>query len=178
MAVHAPTIRRAIAIALATLAVGTLAACGSDDDSGTTSGAANAGATSGGGASGYGGAASGSTTPESTTPKTTETGGVAGASATKLTIDAVETSPEQLAWSRRALSSRPGDVTIALSNPSGNQLPHAVEVEGAGVEQESAIIQPGDETSVTAELRPGRYTFYCPVGNHRELGMEGTLTVR
>jgi len=27
------------------------------------------------------------------------------------------------------------------------------------------------------ELKAGRYELYCPVGNHRELGMEGTLSV-
>jgi uncharacterized cupredoxin-like copper-binding protein len=27
------------------------------------------------------------------------------------------------------------------------------------------------------DLKPGKYTFYCPVGDHRAEGMEGTLTV-
>lgn len=158
--------RRWIAIGLTLLAAAALAACGSDDDGGgsATSGSGSAAA------GGYGGGAS-------TAPKT-DTGAVAGAAATQLSIDAVETSPEQLGWSRRALTARAGAVTIALANPSGNQLPHAVEIEGGGVEKESATVQPGDDTDVSAELRPGRYAFYCPVGNHRELGMEGTLTVR
>ena len=34
------------------------------------------------------------------------------------------------------------------------------------------------KTSVTADLKAGTYTFYCPVGNHRAEGMEGTLTVK
>ena len=27
-------------------------------------------------------------------------------------------------------------------------------------------------------IKPGEYTFYCPVGDHRAQGMEGKLTVR
>jgi uncharacterized cupredoxin-like copper-binding protein len=27
-------------------------------------------------------------------------------------------------------------------------------------------------------LEPGEYKFYCPVGNHEQAGMVGTLTVR
>ncbi len=34
------------------------------------------------------------------------------------------------------------------------------------------------KTSVSAELAPGTYTFYCTVPGHREAGMEGTLTVK
>jgi uncharacterized cupredoxin-like copper-binding protein len=168
MAAHAPTIRRWTAIGLTLLAAGGLAACGSsDDDNGSTS----SGATSGGAAAGggYGGGAT-------TMPKTTAAAG--GGGATNLALAADELGADRLAFSRSDLSATAGRVTIALDNPSGNQLPHAVEVEGNGVEQESEIVQPGNDASVTAQLRPGRYTFYCPVGNHRELGMEGTLTVR
>jgi plastocyanin len=65
-------------------------------------------------------------------------------------------------------------VTIKLVNES--DIPHAVEVEGNGVEEESETIT-GSETELTVDLEAGEYTFYCPVGDHREQGMEGTLTV-
>ena len=35
----------------------------------------------------------------------------------------------------------------------------------------------GGKASVTADLEAGTYEFYCPVGNHKDGGMEGTLTV-
>ena len=67
-----------------------------------------------------------------------------------------------------------GSVTIKLVNES--DVPHAVEVEGNGVEEESEQIT-GGETELTVDLEAGEYTFYCPVGQHRQNGMEGTLTV-
>jgi uncharacterized cupredoxin-like copper-binding protein len=82
-----------------------------------------------------------------------------------------------LAFSEPDATVQAGSVTVTLANPSENQLPHAIEVEGNGVEEETETIQPGDEASVTVDLEPGTYEFYCPVGNHREQGMEGTLTV-
>jgi uncharacterized cupredoxin-like copper-binding protein len=27
-------------------------------------------------------------------------------------------------------------------------------------------------------LPPGKYEFYCPVANHKEMGMEGEITVK
>ena len=55
-------------------------------------------------------------------------------------------------------------------------MPHAVEVEGNGVEEESETVT-GGETELSVDLEPGTYTYYCPVGKHRQEGMEGTLTV-
>lgn len=36
----------------------------------------------------------------------------------------------------------------------------------------------GGVSSISVDLRPGTYTFYCTLPGHREGGMEGTLTVR
>jgi uncharacterized cupredoxin-like copper-binding protein len=153
--------RLAPALAVGALAATALAGCGGDDgDSATT-------ATSGAAAGGAGGAG-GASTGAATAPQ--------GSASTRLALRADEAGG--LSFSRRDLTAQSGDVTIALDNPNGNQLPHAVEIEGNGVEQASGTIEPGDTTTVTADLRPGTYTFYCPVGNHRQQGMVGTLTVR
>jgi plastocyanin len=35
----------------------------------------------------------------------------------------------------------------------------------------------GDQQSEKVDLKPGTYTFYCNVDGHRQLGMQGTITV-
>jgi plastocyanin len=79
-----------------------------------------------------------------------------------------------ISWEPGSLSASAGSVTIKLVNES--DIPHAVEVEGNGVEEESDTIT-ASETELTVDLEPGEYTYYCPVGDHRAKGMEGTLTV-
>jgi plastocyanin len=66
-------------------------------------------------------------------------------------------------------------VTFKFDNPSS--VPHAFEVEGNGVEEETDTITKSD-ASVTVDLKPGTYEYYCPVGQHRQAGMEGKLTVQ
>jgi len=80
-----------------------------------------------------------------------------------------------LKFDKTTLDATAGTVTIDFDNPSGT--PHAVEIEGNGVEEASDTVT-SSKTSVTADLKAGTYTFYCPVANHREEGMEGTLTVK
>ena len=69
-----------------------------------------------------------------------------------------------------------GKVKFELTNDG--QAPHALEVEGPGEEVETKTINGGESASVTADLsKAGTYTFYCPVDNHRQMGMEGKITV-
>jgi plastocyanin len=114
---------------------------------------------------GGGGAAA---TPEAT--EDSASGGGGEGEALTLTADP----GGAISWDPGELSAPAGSVTIKLVNES--DVPHAVEVEGNGVEEESETIT-GGETELTADLEPGTYTFYCPVGQHRQNGMEGTLTV-
>jgi plastocyanin len=104
-------------------------------------------------------------------------GGTGGGGTASTTVRERAVERGGLAFSNPSATAQAGSVTIALVNPDGNQLPHAIEVEGNGVEEETETIQPGGSASVTFELEPGTYELYCPVGNHREQGMEGTLTV-
>jgi plastocyanin len=72
------------------------------------------------------------------------------------------------------ITAKAGKVTIKFDNPSS--VPHGVSIEGNGVDAAGDVIT-GADTSFSVELKPGKYTFYCPVGDHRAQGMEGTLTV-
>jgi plastocyanin len=130
------------------------AGCGGDDDdngggggSTDSSGAEGTGADSGEASSGGG-----------------------GATKLKLTAD-----PDGgLTFDKTELTTKPGKVTITMDNPS--DVPHAVEVEGNGVEEETKTLTNGT-ADVTVDLKAGKYEFYCPVDGHKEAGMEGTLTV-
>jgi plastocyanin len=81
-----------------------------------------------------------------------------------------------IAFDTKQLTSKPGKVTIDFDNPA--PISHDVVIaQGDKVLAKSALIM-GSQTSVSAELAPGSYTFYCSVPGHREAGMEGTLTVK
>ena len=80
-----------------------------------------------------------------------------------------------LKFDKTELEGKAGTITINFDNPS--TTPHAVEIEGNGVEEASDTVT-SSKTSVTADLKPGEYKFYCPVGNHAQGGMEGTLTIK
>jgi plastocyanin len=71
-----------------------------------------------------------------------------------------------------------GDVTFRLTNDG--QTGHSLEIEDVnGQDQElEGEVQPGDSNTLTVNLPPGKYEFYCPVSNHKELGMEGEITVQ
>lgn len=84
--------------------------------------------------------------------------------------------PTDLAYDAQTLTSKPGKVTIDFTNPA--PLEHDVAIEADGKELADSELIAESETSVSAELAPGTYTFYCTVPGHREAGMEGTLTVK
>jgi plastocyanin len=72
------------------------------------------------------------------------------------------------------VTAKAGKATIDFDNPS--QVPHAVDIEGvSGAETDEVT---GGKTSVTVDLKPGTYEFYCPVDGHKAAGMVGKLTVQ
>ena len=115
---------------------------------------------------------SSSSSDTSTTEQSSGGGGGGGAAQTlKLSADP----SGALKFDKSSLTAKAGKVTIVLDNPSS--LPHAVEIEGNGVEEESGTIGEGETTKVTATVKPGKYEYYCPVDGHKAAGMTGELTV-
>jgi len=109
-------------------------------------------------------------TPSATATATAKSGGGGGE-----TVQLAAPADGSLKFDKTTLDAKAGNVTIDLDNPSST--PHAVAIEGNGVDQSSQTVT-ASKTSVTADLKPGTYTFYCPVPGHRQAGMEGTLTVK
>src|SRR5262245_39237215 len=103
-----------------------VAGCGDDEDDGGNGGAA---------------------TPEATEDAS---GGGGGGEALTRTADP----GGAISWEPGELSASAGSVTVKLVNES--DVPHAVEVEGNGVEEESETIT-GGETELTVDLEPGTY---------------------
>ena len=131
-----------------------VAGCGSDDDS-----------------------SDGAAAPAAAETTATEASSAASdGAATDLTLAATEDGG--LGFDKKTLKAKAGKVTLTMDNPSGDQMPHAIAVDGNGVDEDGEVVQPGGKSTVTVDLEPGKYTFYCPVGQHRQNGMEGTLTVQ
>jgi len=80
-----------------------------------------------------------------------------------------------LKFNKSSLSAKAGKVTIVMANPS--DLPHAIEVEGNGIEIKGETVNKGGTSKASGDLKPGSYEFYCPVDSHKQAGMKGTLTV-
>jgi plastocyanin len=84
-------------------------------------------------------------------------------------------SKTKLAFNHKTLTAKHGKVTLVMANPSG--LPHAIAVEGHGIDKDGKTVKKGGTSRVTATLKKGTYTFYCPVDGHKAAGMKGKLIV-
>jgi uncharacterized cupredoxin-like copper-binding protein len=83
-----------------------------------------------------------------------------------------------LRFTKASLTAKAGTVTLRLDNPSSAGVQHGIAIEGNGVSRSGAVVAAGSTSTVTATLKAGTYTFYCPFDGHRAAGMKGTLTVR
>jgi uncharacterized cupredoxin-like copper-binding protein len=125
------------------------------------------------GCGGGGGSTSANTTPASTTPAPASSGG-SSSGGTQLSLAADPSG--NLKFDKSSLSAKAGKVTITMDNPSA--IAHGVAIKGNGVNSTGSIVNKGGKSVVTANLKPGTYTFYCPVPGHEQAGMKGTLTVK
>jgi uncharacterized cupredoxin-like copper-binding protein len=145
------SLRRLCLVSLGIACLG-LGACGSSDKSSSSSGSSS-----------------------STTKSSSSSGGTAAAGGgSKVALKAEATG---LKFDKKTATAKAGTVTMTMNNPQGGQVPHAIAVEGNGVDKDGKVVQPGGTSTISVKLKPGKYTFYCPVDGHRKAGMQGTLTV-
>ena len=79
-----------------------------------------------------------------------------------------------ISWDKTKLDAKAGNVTLKLVNDS--DIPHAIEVEGNGIEEQKTDVITKSSANVSVDLKPGTYEYYCPVDDHKKT-MKGTLTV-
>lgn len=117
---------------------------------------------------------SGSTTATTTTKSSSSASTTPSGQVIKLSAD-----PNgQLRFTKSKLTAKPGKVTLVMDNPASAGMDHGISIEGNGVDQDGPTVAAGKTSMVTATLKKGTYTYYCPVPGHKQAGMVGTLTVQ
>jgi len=89
----------------------------------------------------------------------------------KLTIPACDTGA--LAFLSPQASAPAGSVELVMPNPSPVQ--HNIAIKGGDAGE---VVGTGGESRVQADLKAGKYEYYCSVPGHEAGGMKGTLTVK
>jgi uncharacterized cupredoxin-like copper-binding protein len=112
-----------------------------------------------------GGSSNGGTSAPASTP-------AAGGSGQ--TID-IPISSDGFSFTKSAATASAGTVTLTSENPQS--VPHDISLKGDGVDVHGEQVTNGGVSTVTANLKPGTYEFYCSVPGHEQAGMKGTLTV-
>jgi uncharacterized cupredoxin-like copper-binding protein len=71
-----------------------------------------------------------------------------------------------------------GPGTYAFKAVNNGTTAHALEIEGNGVEQKTAEIQPRSTATLQVTFsKDGSYEMYCPIDGHKQQGMKGTVVV-
>jgi plastocyanin len=68
--------------------------------------------------------------------------------------------------------------TVKFTSENPQPVGHNIAIDGNGVDEKGAVVEAGGTSTITVDLKPGTYAFYCSVPGHREGGMEGKLTVK
>ena len=64
--------------------------------------------------------------------------------------------------------------TIAFKVTNTGKIQHDLTIQGS---KKTPLISPGKTATLTVTLKKGKYTLYCSVPGHRQLGMVAKLTV-
>ena len=86
--------------------------------------------------------------------------------------------------SEKEFSLNPNSVSVAKTGTyefqvtNNGTIPHALVIEGNGVEEKTGSIAPGSSATLRVTLsKTGSYDMYCPIDGHRAQGMKGSVAV-
>jgi len=126
---------------------------------------------------GCGGSSNNSTS--STAASNASTTGTTGAAAASGPGGNVSLTASEYKFSPSDPTVKSGKVTFTEKN--AGTTTHSLEVEDVtpGHDQEmEGSVTPGQTGTLTVNLKPGKYEFYCPIDNHKQKGMTGEITVK
>lgn len=89
------------------------------------------------------------------------------------TVDVI--AEEDFQFNATSWSVDQGEVTFLYQNASSSA--HTLTIEGREDDFLLRVSEQGQVDSGSIPLKPGEYTVFCSIRGHRDLGMEGTLTV-
>ncbi len=123
-------------------------------------------------------AATSSSTPTTPAPTSSSTPAAAGSgSAAGQTLSVAANTEGQLKYETTSLIAKAGKVTIDFANMSPLMHNMTIASSSGAVVGATPTFQGGSKT-LSLDLKPGTYKFYCTVPGHRQAGMEGTLIVK
>jgi uncharacterized cupredoxin-like copper-binding protein len=155
--------RALAACAAATIAL-SLAACGDDDRGGSVE--------QSGGTNTTGTNTTGTDTTGTDTTGTSTTPSASGATVAKVDVEETDFAIDP----KNPRIAKTGVVRFNVKN-AGKAL-HALEVEGPDGEKETDGIEPGKSATLEVGFsKAGTYEWYCPIGDHKDRGMKGKITV-
>lgn len=108
--------------------------------------------------------------PATVVPKTGTTQET-GATVRQITVEG-----DEYSFSPKSISVTAGE-RISLTFKNMGNLPHNFTIDGLGVATKTVGGGQTDTVEFTAQTS-GTFTFYCSVGGHKQLGMEGDLEVQ
>ena len=110
-------------------------------------------------------------------PTTTSSSGGSGGGSGGTPVRTIRIVEKEYSLSPGSVSiSKPGLYVIQGVNQG--TISHGIAIEGNGIDTDGSIVSPGGTSTVRVTIsKPGSYELYCPVGNHKEMGMEGHLTL-
>jgi uncharacterized cupredoxin-like copper-binding protein len=131
------------------------------------------------------GSSSSSTSSSSTAVAAPATSTAAPASSTPVaapatsgasTVSIAANSSGMLMFTTKSLTAKAGKVTIDFTNQAPEDHNFTL-ASASGMVLGATPTFKGGMKTLTLNLKPGTYTYYCSVPGHRMAGMQGTLTV-
>lgn len=114
------------------------------------------------------------TEPQNQNPTTTQPNATTSTASPSAAVKEITVTSTGMAFNPKTLSVKKGDrVKVTYTNGGGT---HDLRIDGYNVG--TKVISGGQsETFEFVADKAGTFEYYCSVGNHRQMGMKGTLTV-